>query len=307
MPAWYNQNRPGSVQRMALCSYYAWFAKHPPGILYKPYRMRDAAEEQLVMSWEHVLPEEDLRYFKENISLLEDRVFQNFPEGYKNPAILSAIRSVPRHFFVNQGYKALAYTDNALPTCGDLTTSAPSVIAQVIFQTGVARGDRLLEIGTGTGYQAAVLAEMGVKVFTIEIDGPAVETADRVLVRLGYKMEKRLTYSHRRLDSLRRYGAIRRVFPQREPITLYYGNGQEGLAEKSPFKAIIVAASVPHVREVWHLTEQLSTAKGRMVVPVGDRNEQSLVIIQRSGERFDLFTLEGISFNFLRMVRGKRG
>jgi hypothetical protein len=87
--------------------------------------MRDAAKERRVMSWEHVLPEEDFRYFKENISLLEDRVFQNFPEGYRNPEILSAIRNVPRHFFVNQGYKALAYTDNALPTCGDLTTSAP--------------------------------------------------------------------------------------------------------------------------------------------------------------------------------------
>jgi protein-L-isoaspartate(D-aspartate) O-methyltransferase len=269
--------------------------------------MRDTAEDRWVMSWEHVLPEEDFRYFKENISLLEDRVFQNFPEGYKNHEILSAIRSVPRHFFVSQGYKALAYTDNALPTCGDLTTSAPSVIAQMIFQTGIARGDRLLEIGTGTGYQAAVLAEMGVKVFTIEIDGRAVETADRVLVRLGYKMEKRLTYSRCREDSLRRSSAIRRLFPQREPITLYYGNGLEGLAEKSPFKAIIVAASISQVKEVWHLAGQLSTSNGRMVVPVGDRNEQSLVIIQRRGERLDLFTLEGISFNFLRMVRAKQG
>jgi hypothetical protein len=104
-------------------------------------------------------------------------------------------------------------------------------------------------------------------------------------------------------DGLDRSLHIRRLFPHREPITLYYGNGREGLVEKSPFKAIIVAASIPHVREVWHLAEQLSTANGRMVVPVGDRNKQSLLIIQRRGERFDLFTLEGISFNFLRMVR----
>ena len=84
------------------------------------------------------------------------------------------------------------YTDNALPTCGSLTTSAPSVIARMIFQSGVSKGEQLLEIGTGTGYQAAVLAEMGVKVYTIEIDGSAVQTAGRILVRLGYKMDKRL-------------------------------------------------------------------------------------------------------------------
>jgi len=123
----------------------------------------------------------------------------------------------------------------------------------MIFQTGVSKGEKLLEIGTGTGYQAAVLAEMGVKVFTIEIDGSAVQTADGVLVRLGYKMDKRLKRALGAGDALQRYRAIRRQFPQREPITLYWGNGQRGLGEKSPFKAIIVAASIPHLRHVWHL------------------------------------------------------
>ncbi|MGA2640867.1 MAG: protein-L-isoaspartate O-methyltransferase [Spirochaetia bacterium] len=254
------------------------------------------------MSWEPILPEDDYRYYRENITLLEDRVVQSFPECYGNPAILSAIRNVPRHFFVNQGYKALAYTDNALPTCGDLTTSAPSVIARMIFQTGVSKGDKLLEIGTGTGYQAAVLAEMGVKVFTIEIDGSAVQTADGVLVRLGYKMDKRLKHGRGRGDALRRYRAIRGQFPQREPITLFWGNGQRGLAEKSPFKAIIVAASVSHLRHVWHLADQLSSARGTMVVPIGDRNEQSLAIVERTGDRIRLSTLEGVSFVFLRMI-----
>ena len=253
------------------------------------------------LPWEHILPEDDYRYYRENITLLEDRVIQNFPDCYRNSAILSAIRNVPRHLFVNQGYKALAYTDCALPTCADLTTSAPSVIARMIFQTGVSKGEKLLEIGTGTGYQAAVLAEMGVKVFTIEIEGSAVQTAGKVLVSLGYKMDKRLK-ARGRGDALKRYRAIRIQFPQRAPITLYWGNGQRGLGEKSPFKAIIVAASVPHLRNVWHLASQLSSARGTMVVPVGDRNAQSLAIVERSGDRISLSTLEGVSFVFLRMV-----
>jgi protein-L-isoaspartate(D-aspartate) O-methyltransferase len=254
------------------------------------------------MSWELILPEDDYRYYWENITLLEDRVVQNFPDCYSNPAILSAIRNVPRHFFVNQGYKALAYTDNALTTCGDLTTSAPSVIARMIFQTGVSKGDKLLEIGTGTGYQAAVLAEMGVKVFTIEIDGSTVHTADRVFVRLGYKMDKQLKRAGCRGDAVQRYRAIRGQFPRREPITLFWGNGQRGFGEKSPFHAIIVAASVPHLRHVWQLAAQLSSARGTMVVPVGDRHEQSLAIVERRGNRIRLSTLEGASFAFLRMV-----
>jgi protein-L-isoaspartate(D-aspartate) O-methyltransferase len=256
------------------------------------------------MSWELFLSEDDYRYYRENITLLEDRVVQNFPDAYRNPAILTAIRNVPRHLFVNQGYKALAYTDNALPTCGDLTTSAPSVIARMIFQTGVSKGEKLLEIGTGTGYQAAVLAEMGVKVFTIEIDGSAVHAADRVLVRLGYKVDKRLERARGLGDALERFRAIRRHFPRRGPITLYWGNGQKGLAEESPFKAIIVAASIPDLRHVGHLAAQLSPAGGRMIVPVGDRNEQSLAIVERSGNRIRLSTLEGVSFVFLRLLRG---
>jgi protein-L-isoaspartate(D-aspartate) O-methyltransferase len=254
------------------------------------------------MSWEQILSEDDYRYYRENASLLEAQVVQRFPDGWRNPAILSAIRNVPRHLFVNAGYKALAYTDNALPTCGGLTTSAPSVIARMIFQTGVSKGQRLLEIGTGTGYQAAVLAEMGVKVFTIEIDGSAVEAADRVLIKLGYKRDRRRESSRGREEALQRYGALRRLFPQREPIALYHGNGQTGLAEESPFSAIIVAASIPNLRHVWHLTTQLSAAAGRMVVPVGGRNDQLLAVVERRGDKLQLSTLPGVSFNFLRMV-----
>jgi len=109
------------------------------------------------MSWQDILQEDDYRFYKENISLLEDQVVQKFKENYKDPSIISAIRNVPRHLFVNQGYKKLAYTDNAFPTCNCMTTSAPSVIAEMIYYAGVKKGDKVLEIGTGTGYQAAGL------------------------------------------------------------------------------------------------------------------------------------------------------
>lgn len=251
------------------------------------------------MSWEFVLSEDDYRLFRNNITLLEERVAQNFPESHRNPAILSAIRSVPRHLFVNPSYKFLAYSDNALPTSGGLTTTAPSVVARMILQAGVARGDRVLEIGTGTGYQAAVLAEMGVKVCTIEIDRPVAETADRVLVALGYKIDKRSKAGRMRSMEIKSY------FPLREPIEQFWGNGRNGLPERAPFDGIIVAASVPHLQQLRSLANQLSASGGRLVVPVGDRLDQTLHIIERRGGKITCDWLEGVSFQFLRLVTGE--
>jgi len=248
------------------------------------------------MSWEHILSEDDYRLYRNNISLLEEQVVQNFPESFRNPAILSAIRDVPRHLFVNPAYKFLAYTDNALPTRGGLTTSAPSVIARMILQAGVARGDRVLEIGTGTGYQAAVLAEMGAKVCTVEIDRTAAETANRLLVALGYKIDRRSR------EGLSRYLQIKRFFPLREPVDQFWGNGCEGLPQRAPFSRILVAASVPHLRRVRSLAGQLSVHGGRLVVPVGDRLEQTLYIVERQADRFTCHWLEGVSFQFLRLT-----
>jgi len=255
------------------------------------------------MSWESVLSEDDNRLFKENISLLEERVVQNFPDVYRDPEILSAVRNVPRHLFVDGSYKALAYTDNALPTLRGLTTSAPSVVARMIFLSGVTKGDRVLEVGTGTGYQAVVLAEMGVNVYSIEIDRAAADAANEILVRLGYKIDKRPQSAARRKECLRRYLAIRRHFPRKGRIELFVGNGQRGLAERSPFDGIIIAASVPRLASVWHLTGQLAASGGRMVVPVGERHDQTLTILERKGDKVSCSIMEGISFDFLRMTQ----
>ncbi len=220
----------------------------------------------------------------------------------KNISIISAIRNVPRHLFVNESYKYLAYTDNAFPIGGGLTTSAPSVITEMIFNLCVRRGDKLLEIGTGTGYEAAVLAEMGVKVFTIEIDRQIAEKANRILVYLGYKIDKQLKNNQRRKECIKRFNKIRTYFPYRGKIELFWGNGQNGLEEYSPFKGIIIATSIPHIKHIKNLINQLSPRGGKLIVPVGSRYEQTMHIIERKADKINTCILKGISFNFIRMV-----
>ncbi len=254
------------------------------------------------MSWQSVLSEGDYRLYRENISLLEDRIISNFPDIYRNSSILSAIRNVPRHLFVNQSYRTLAYTDNAFPTLAGLTTSAPSVIAEMIFHVGVKAGDRLLEIGTGTGYEAAVLAEMGVNVFSVEIDRQLIEQANKLLVRLGYKIDRSLTDERKRKECLRHFNEARSYFRHRGRIRLFWGNGQIGLEALAPFKAIIVAASVPHLKYTGNLARQLSTENGRLIVPVGSRVEQSFRIVERTGDKLNTYVVEGIACVFVRMV-----
>jgi protein-L-isoaspartate(D-aspartate) O-methyltransferase len=255
------------------------------------------------MNLEYILPEEDYGLYKRNITLLEEQVIHHFPEFHMAPEILAAIRSVPRHLFVNRSYRYMAYTDNAIPTSGGFTTSAPSVIAEMIYSVGIKRGEKLLEIGTGTGYEAAILGELGVHVFTIELDKHLALEANRILTLLGYKVEKNMSDQHRGEASLARYREMRKLFPYRGKVRLFLGNGQCGLEKCSPYKGIIVAASVPHLRYVDELPSQLSDAGGRMVVPVGRRNEQSLCIVERREGRLPISRLRGVTFDFIRLYR----
>lgn len=253
------------------------------------------------MHWEYVLTYEDYTFFRKNITLLEEQVTENFPGIHNVPEILFGIRNVPRHLFVHRSYRYMAYTDNAVPTSGGLTTSAPSVIGQMIYHTGIQCGEKLLEIGTGTGYEAAVLSEMGVNVFTIEIDKNLAKWANRVLVQLGYKIDKTVRDEEKKKMILKRFQEIRNLFPHRGTVELYSGNGQFGLKRHSPFKGIIVAASVPHLCYINHLIEQLSTESGRLVVPAGKRNDQLLYIVERKQNKFYTGIVNGISFDFVRL------
>jgi protein-L-isoaspartate(D-aspartate) O-methyltransferase len=256
------------------------------------------------MHWEYVLSGEDYDLYRRNIASLEEQVVNHFSDSYKIPEILSAIRSVPRHMFVHESYRYMAYTDNALPSSGHCTTSAPSVIALMIACVGIRRGQKLLEIGTGTGYEAAVLSEMGVHVFSIEIDGYLARRANRILTQLGYKSDKTRQSSgtDKRNDS--RFQALHSFFPHRGPVRLFLGNGRLGLERFGPYRGMIVAASVPALRAVDRLAVQLSD-RGLLVVPAGERHDQALMIIKRNDHAFHTSRLEGYSFDFVRLILDK--
>ncbi len=159
--------------------------------------------------------------------------------GVADPAVLDAMARVPRHLFVPDGLRAEAYVDHPLPIGQGQTISQPYIVALMTELLALDRSQKVLEIGTGSGYQAAVLAELVDSVYTIEIRDELARQAGDLLDRLGY-----------------------------ENVHVRVGNGYRGWPEEAPFDAIIVTASPPEIPEA--LVEQLKVG-GRMVVPVGRR------------------------------------
>jgi protein-L-isoaspartate(D-aspartate) O-methyltransferase len=172
--------------------------------------------------------------------------------GISDQAVLRTMEEVPREAFVEKGDAAYAYRDSALGIeCGQ-TISQPFVVAYMTEQLGVQRQHRVLEIGTGSGYQAAVLAELGADVVTIERISELAEQARASLAAAGY--------------------------PQVEVLV---GDGTLGVPDRAPFDAIAVAAAAPAFPET--LYEQLRE-RGRLAVPVGGQRAQRLEVIVRSPE-----------------------
>ena len=159
-----------------------------------------------------------------------------------DPAVLRVMRKVPRHLFVPQSWRELAYADQPLPIGEDQTISQPYIVAYMTQSLELKPGDRVLEIGTGSGYQAAVLAELIKEVYTIEIVQVLAERSRALLSELGY-----------------------------QNIRVRAGDGYLGWPEAAPFAAIVVTAAPDHVPEP--LVEQLAIG-GRMVLPVGDEFQQ---------------------------------
>jgi len=151
--------------------------------------------------------------------------------------VLAAMRKVPRHDFVPDGMKPYAYEDRPLPIGEDQTISQPYIVALMTESLNLKGGERVLEIGTGSGYQAAILAEIAGEVYTIEIIESLANTARDRLQGMGYKN-----------------------------ITVRYGDGYQGWKEHAPFDGIIVTAAPDHIPQP--LIEQLKIG-GRMVIPVG--------------------------------------
>jgi protein-L-isoaspartate(D-aspartate) O-methyltransferase len=187
--------------------------------------------------------------------------------GIDDPAVIEVMGTVPRHLFVPESYLHLAYENHPLPIGYGQTISQPYIVALMTQELGVEAGDRVLEIGTGSGYQAAVLAELGLEVYTIEIIEPlAVQASDR-LERSGY------VNVHTR-----------------------FGDGYFGWTEAGPFDAIIVTAAPDHVPQPLLLQLKIGAV---LVIPVGPvGGYQELWRITRTG----LTTLESVSLGGVSFV-----
>jgi len=173
--------------------------------------------------------------------------------GVRDARTLAAMRTVPRHLFVPPALQAEAYADHPLPIGHDQTISQPYIVAFMTEALGLRGGETVLEVGTGSGYQAAVLAEIAARVYTIEIVAPLAEEARERLKRLGYRN-----------------------------VEVRAGDGYAGWPEKAPFDAVMVTAAAPRVPEP--LKQQLKDG-GRLVIPVGDES-QELVVLTRTGTAY---------------------
>ena len=169
--------------------------------------------------------------------------------------VLAAMGAVPREAFVFGDDVDRAYDDHPLPIGGGQTISQPYIVARMTELLHVTAGERVLEVGTGSGYQAAVLAELGCLVTTIERDPDLATSARRRLADLGYG----------------------------ERIEILVGDGSVGIPDAPPWDGIVVAAGAPAVPDA--LREQLGDGR-RLVVPVGSRSMQSLLVVERHGDEW---------------------
>ena len=184
---------------------------------------------------------------------VRDRLVERLREsGIADEATLNAIRVVPRHLFIDEALASRAYEDTALPIGHGQTISQPWVVARMTEAVLQSAPKKVLEVGTGSGYQAAVLAELAAEVHTIERHAALAERARAALGAAGY-----------------------------ERVVVHVGDGTLGDPEHAPFGAIAVAAAAPDVPP--SLYEQLEP-NGRLVVPVGGRRGQELMLVVRSPE-----------------------
>ncbi|HMQ80646.1 MAG TPA: protein-L-isoaspartate(D-aspartate) O-methyltransferase [Ignavibacteria bacterium] len=170
-------------------------------------------------------------------------------KGIKDESVLKAIYDIPREKFISDALRKFAYDDNALPIECAQTISQPFTVAYMTQVLAIKHGDKILEIGTGSGYQAAVLCKLGAEVYSVERIEKLYENASGLLRQLGYNV-------HLKLD-----------------------DGTLGWEENAPYDKIIVTAGAPDIPH--HLVEQLNIG-GKLVIPVGDQQTQRLLEITRT-------------------------
>lgn len=193
-------------------------------------------------------------------------------KGIKSERVLDAINSLPRHFFFDSALISHAYEDKAFPIGEGQTISQPYTVAFQSELLDVKPGDKILEIGTGSGYQGTILHLLGAEVFTIEYQKKLFEGTQRFLKRLGIDLH------------------------------LFYGDGTGGLPQHAPYDKIIVTAGAPVVPEA--LIQQLKVG-GILVIPVGDRRRQAMVKITKKSTK-DHIREEYDGFSFVPLL-GKEG
>jgi len=191
-------------------------------------------------------------------------------KGITDEEVLRAINTVPRHLFMDPAFLNHAYVDKAFPIDFGQTISQPFTVATQTSLLKIKKRDKILEIGTGSGYQAAILAEMGAKVYTIERFREIHLKAQKFLTSLGYN------------------------------IDFFYGDGYAGKPQYCPFDGIIITAAASEVPT--ELLKQLKIG-GRMVAPIGDANSQTMTVIERVGDDSFEYSEHG-AFVFVPMLKG---
>ncbi|WP_310994360.1 protein-L-isoaspartate(D-aspartate) O-methyltransferase [Aequorivita marina] len=192
-------------------------------------------------------------------------------KGIEDKNVLMAIGKIPRHRFMDSGFIDHAYADKAFPIEADQTISQPYTVARQTELLDVKKDDKILEIGTGSGYQAAVLLEMGARLYTIERQNKLFKKTQSFLPKLGYK-----------------------------PKRMVFGDGYIGLENDAPFDGIIVTAGAPYVPK--NLLAQLKVG-GKLVIPVGENVQIMTVFLRKSETEFEKETYG--EFRFVPLLEDK--
>ena len=192
-------------------------------------------------------------------------------KGISDPRVLAAIEKVPRHFFFENALLDHAYQDKAFPIGEGQTISQPYTVAFQTEKLEIKPGEKILEVGTGSGYQACILIELGARVYTIEYNRKLYDHTRHFLPKMGYSPH------------------------------FLFGDGSKGLPGKAPFNKILVTAGAPVIPKA--LTDQLADL-GILIIPVGDRESQQMIRIRKKGDH--LYKEEFSNFAFVPLL-GEQG